>query len=1256
MAFANFTSQYAVSKTLTFKLIPQGKTAEHLEKNEIIPKDIAINAHLSVMKKIIRQFHAKNFSEKMKTFSFTLEEMLMWEKAFNDNKTDPKSFEKIQKSLCKSVAKHFGSYEKLFKKEVLEQILNFIEEENLEEFYHKEGLTKNAVKESLSKVSSYFGYLDDFNLNLKYIYSSEMKHGTYAFRIICDNLSVFYRNTKAFEIIKESLSQEISTLQKDLELQENLKDFFSLSNYGKFCSQDNITLFNAIRGGKTLEDGTKIKGLNEYINQYNQLQKDKTKKLPIIKKLDSMVLSNNASLSWIQNKFESGTEMLSAIKDFWNTIGVDKDSESLTILGRAKNLFNDLSLGQFDLNGIYIDTKKSIGFLANECFHNWRHIRDCYTILWGKTNPKGNRKTQVKYDKEKEDAFGKEDSLSISFINRCLMPTSSNGESAIKIENYISSFGEERNKGGLIVNEDFITWASTLYSGIEKLMSSENQDILLENEDNIKKIKDFMDNLLKIFQHYKLLSGSGQEINRDNDFYTVFDSIFDTLKNIVKLYDMVRSFVTKKPYSTDKVRLSFGSAITCGGWENELAKYSIILKNGSDSYLGIINPKNPARFDNVKEPKGDCYEKMQYSSIPDPSKLLSTLMVINGVTTRITGRKDENGINAALEEAKEKYLPEDINTIRKKGSYKLGDNFDKEDSIKYIAYYMERLLEYKKTIKFDFKKPSEYHSYAEFLEDVGSQAYKISFKNVSLAVVNAFVENDQLYLFKIYHRDMLPYIEGIPGYYTLFWKELFSEQNLSDTIYKLCGGGQIFYRKASLKVFSHHIEDKGRFLVKDKRYTEDSFLFHVPIEINSKLDKKSNVNLLVKESIRQNDVKHIIGIDRGERHLIYVSVIDLDGNIIESFSLNEILSKSHNSQRITNYQDLLTKRGEHRKEQKKNWNVIQEISSLKKGYLSHVIHVISSLVIKYDAIVVLEDLNSGFMQSRAGIEKQLYRNFEIALIKKLNLLINKTTDVNSDGGLRRPYQLTNKFESFEKIGNQCGVLFYLPAWNTSKLDPVTGFCNLFDCRSKSIVEDKNFFGKFKDIRFNAEKDYFEFVVDNYTAFNHRAEGTQQSWTICTSGIRIKAAKDKNTGIWVSDEVPLTDKLKSLFEKNEIDIYVDLKNQILSQTSGRFFAELMNLFYLTVQIRNSVIGKEIDYLLSPIMGKNGEFFDSRNPTFKYLPENADANGAYNIARKGLIMVNKIKDAKSASDRISNVNNREYLQFVQGQFFMEKRKAA
>ena len=80
------------------------------------------------------------------------------------------------------------------------------------------------------------------------------------------------------------------------------------------------------------------------------------------------------------------------------------------------------------------------------------------------------------------------------------------------------------------------------------------------------------------------------------------------------------------------------------------------------------------------------------------------------------------------------------------------------------------------------------------------------------------------------------------------------------------------------------------------------------------------------------------------------------------------------------------------------------------------------------------------------------------------------------------------------------------------------------------------------------------------------------------------------------------------------------------------------------MRNSITGTETDYLVSPVANADGIFYDSRRSSTA-LPQNADANGAYNIARKGLMLISKIKQAEDVGKMKLAISKTEWLSFAQ-----------
>ena len=135
---------------------------------------------------------------------------------------------------------------------------------------------------------------------------------------------------------------------------------------------------------------------------------------------------------------------------------------------------------------------------------------------------------------------------------------------------------------------------------------------------------------------------------------------------------------------------------------------------------------------------------------------------------------------------------------------------------------------------------------------------------------------------------------------------------------------------------------------------------------------------------------------------------------------------------------------------RKEWKEIGKIKEIKEGYLSLVIHEISKMVIKYNAIIAMEDLSYGFKKGRFKVERQVYQKFETMLINKLNYLVFKDISITENGGLLKGYQLTYIPDKLKNVGHQCGCIFYVPAAYTSKIDPTTGFVNIFKFKDLTV--------------------------------------------------------------------------------------------------------------------------------------------------------------------------------------------------------------
>lgn len=1052
------------------------------------------------------------------------------------------------------------------------------------------------------------------------MYSSEKQSTAIAYRLIHENLPKFIDNMASFEKAITKLDpQDIEKLYSELSKSVQVKqiaEIFQLKYYNFVFTQEQIDVYNFVIGGKSEKESKKIQGLNEYINLYNQKEKDKNNRIPKLKPLFKQILSDRNSISWLPEKFKSDNELLEAIEKCFRELNEN-------VFNRHKEGEHSLaelliSLKDFDMERVYLRSDTSLTDISQKMFGDWGTIKRAIITDFEQNNPQKPRENNEKYCKRKDDYIKSLKSVSIGYINNCL---SQIGEPYNKkVESYFAQAGTIDIAGGQTVS--LFSQIDSAYNNVKELLNTsydENRK-LSQDKTNVEKIKILLDSIKSLQRFIKPLLGKGDEADKDERFYGEFSVLWQELDNITPLYNMVRNYVTQKPYSEEKIKLNFENSTLLDGWDlnKESDNTSVILRKDGLYYLAIMNKKYNKVFkpEQVKN-DGVCYEKMEYKLLPGANKMLPKVFFSK---SRIDEFKPSQQI---------------IDNYAKE-THKKGDNFSIKDCHALIDFFKSSINKHEdwRQFNFHFSDTKTYDDLSGFYREVEQQGYKITFCKISEAYINQLTEDGKIYLFQIYNKDFSRYSKGTPNMHTLYWKMLFDEQNLVNVVYKLNGQAEVFYRKASINetdkvthpknqaiqnknMLNSKKESKfGYDLIKDRRYTVNKFQFHVPITMNFKAIGSNDINPEVNKLIKDNGIQHVIGIDRGERHLLYLTMIDLDGKIIIQKSFNEIVNKNPktNDEYRTNYHSLLDKKEKEREAARESWQTIENIKELKEGYLSIVIHEIAQLMVKYKAIVVLEDLNMGFMRGRQKVEKQVYQKFEKMLIDKLNYLVDKQKEPNEVGGVLHALQLTNEFKSFQKMGKQNGFLFYIPAWNTSKMDPVTGFVNLFDTRYENVEKAKSFFSNFDAIRYNAKKDWFEFETKHYSKFNAKAEDTRQEWTICTNKTRIENFRnpEKNSQ-WDSKEINLTEQFKILFK--DADLQKDLKDYVNNQTDKKFFEELFKLFKLTVQMRNSLTGTNTDYMISPVANKNGEFYDSRNyekTENATLPANADANGAYNIA--------------------------------------------
>lgn len=1198
----------------------------------------------------------------------------------------------------------------------------------------EEGLGAKVLTRIIRQFDGFSSYFTGFNENRANVYDPKGDKTSIIHRCFLENFPFHLNNIKAWETIQKKLADAPQDVQDQWqsslkncqeELNFSTDTFFTIEAFINFLSQKGIDRYNDILGGGSSQTDGKEKrlGLKQIINLTNQ-QLDKKTKLPKLQQLYKQILSPSDH-SFVES-FENDQEIFDKVTEFHNRLFIEKNDKGLNYFEAFFQEFSDSCQSHEDnKNNIYI-SKDKLSHLSLTLTGSWHSLNDLLIKLY-----------------DKPEKVGKQSQFSISEIEDALAQELDGESAAGKIneayrsngKNTLYSFFSTRFQELYQAAQN--SWSMLVENGIlgETKIDERRDDEGEKGFDQIAAIKSFLDATNHIAGFAKDLTLPGKK--RPKDFCADWQNQLENFRHglaIIDLYNKCRNHVTKKPYSTDKLKINFNNATLLDGWDRnkEPDNYGVLMTKDSKYYLAIMTPSSNKVFDYDSSAKGSpkvkakrdelakaiiadsheaTYQKVNYKLLPGANKMLPKVFFANS-------NKELFKPSAEIIKIKEEKLYSKAE-IEKHGI---------ENLHKYVDFCKASLAkhpEWSQCFDFDFSATESYQSVDQFYREVEANGYKLSFDSIKESYIDEKIENGELYLFQIYNQDFAKgkRTDSKDNLHTMYWKAVFEEENLKDTVIKLNGQAEIFFRPASLdkkkvavhkvgEVLKHksfgqtwkhklnspvqkvitldelkktdlykdgkvsikrneetqyddiHFEGEviGKVcrheIVKNRRFTEDKFFFHCPITMNFQAPAiAGNFNKKVNDFLRHNSDVNVIGIDRGEKHLLYLSVIDQNGKIKHQESLNAI--DGYKGTEIK-YHEKLDEVEKNRDKARKSWSLIENIKELKAGYLSQVVHKLAELIIKHNAIVVLEDLNMGFKRGRFKVEKQVYQKFEKALIDKLNYLVFKDKQSRLEAGhYLNAYQLAAPFESFQKLGKQTGILFYTTASYTSTTDPVTGFLkNVY--HSYSNVEDAvKFWQSFDSIVYNEEKNRFDFTytvgkIKNKNANKEKDEDKveQKTWTVSSSVTRSRYVKaqvpqtEEQKQDTSSEEIGkrgghecffVTHELKDLLDQNSIDYQTvtNLKAELIKHTAKSHSSLHKSMIYyfnaiLTMRVTDDKADKgsdQNDFILSPVE----PFYDSRKAP-QSLPENGDANGAYNIARKGLCILDKINQSKAEDKKV------------------------
>ena len=129
----------------------------------------------------------------------------------------------------------------------------------------------------------------------------------------------------------------------------------------------------------------------------------------------------------------------------------------------------------------------------------------------------------------------------------------------------------------------------------------------------------------------------------------MFDLIYGALRSNVSIYNKVRNYATKKPYSAEKYKLNFENPNLANGWDqNKIYANNVMLFVRDDLYyIAVLNARNKAKIKESDTPSDNCYKKMVYKLLPSPNKMLPKVFFsTKGLKTFGTNQYILDGYNA----------------------------------------------------------------------------------------------------------------------------------------------------------------------------------------------------------------------------------------------------------------------------------------------------------------------------------------------------------------------------------------------------------------------------------------------------------------------------------------------------------------------------------------------------------------------------------------------------------------------------------
>lgn len=278
----------------------------------------------------------------------------------------------------------------------------------------------------------------------------------------------------------------------------------------------------------------------------------------------------------------------------------------------------------------------------------------------------------------------------------------------------------------------------------------------------------------------------------------------------------------------------------------------------------------------------------------------------------------------------------------------------------------------------------------------------------------------------------------------------------------------------------------NRDIVKNARYTVPRWTLHLPLQTNRSGLEEKDMNFKVRlenqfhTAVKDGDYR-VLSLLFSPRNLIYLTLIDANGKVIEQRSLNQLTSPVSGS--VTDYyshiQTRLRQKVQIQRDLQSNvahiesvWDKEDQIKGIKEGYMSHIVSLVASYMIDGKTILVMEDARNGI--GGALFDAPILTSMQRQLIAKLACLRLRDIPWGQPGSVNKPITLAKPVTSNNELIGRNGMVYITDmSFFNKRIDYATGFVDLLPPASElSVKQCKELINSFDDIHYDKKRKLF----------------------------------------------------------------------------------------------------------------------------------------------------------------------------------------